>query len=97
MIEDTQTLLDRQLSEILENVLQKSDELQEAKLELNKDDKNEPVVIEVESFMDTDEYGISRNLLSAFTEIGLEKGLADQNYQCPSCPRSIGGPFSKYQ
>uniref|UniRef100_A0AC35FRA6 RUN domain-containing protein n=1 Tax=Panagrolaimus sp. PS1159 TaxID=55785 RepID=A0AC35FRA6_9BILA len=96
LYDDSQTLLNRQLSEIPENVLQKADEIIESKLVIIKEDKNEPVIIEAESLMDTDEYGISRNLLLTFTEVPLEKGLADQDYRCPSCRKSIGGPFGKY-
>uniref|UniRef100_A0A914ZF33 RUN domain-containing protein n=1 Tax=Panagrolaimus superbus TaxID=310955 RepID=A0A914ZF33_9BILA len=96
LYEDSQTLLNRQLSEIPENVLQKADEIVESKLVLIKEDKNEPVIIEAESLMDTDEYGISRNLLLTFTEVPIERGLADQDYRCPSCRKSIGGPFGKF-
>ena len=82
-MEDAVTLLNRQLSEIPENVLQKADEIQEAKFDSIKEDKNEPVIIEDESLLDTDEYGISRNLTSIFTEVAIEKGLSDQDYRCP--------------
>ena len=55
-MEDAVTLLNRQLSEIPENVLQKTDEIEEAKFDPIKEDKNEPVIIEDESLLDTDEY-----------------------------------------
>ena len=78
-------------------VLKKAEELKETFFEEVKDDKNEPVVIEENSLEGTDEYGITRNTLTVLTEIAIEQGLDKQDYRCPSCRKSIGGPFGKFK
>lgn len=44
-----------------------------------------------------DECGISRELIPLLTEIAHSAGLAEQDFRCPLCSKSIGPTFSPYR